>query len=73
MSGWCIVTPVPKDKEEDKSHPKANRPITNTPAFGKLFEFIMKNRMVNFLDMKNWIADTQHGFRTGEGCEELLL
>ena len=22
--------------------------------------------------MKNWIADTQHGFRTGEGCEELL-
>ena len=29
---WLVgtVTPIPKEKEENKSHPKANRPITNT-------------------------------------------
>ena len=55
------VTPIPKEHEEDKSHPKANRPITNIAGFCKLFEYMMKTRMKNYFDKENWTSAAQHG------------
>ena len=67
------ITPVPKPKEQDKTHPKANRPIAMIPGLEKLFEYIPKTRLIKHFEEERLITNHQHGFRSGEGCEELLF
>ena len=39
----------------------------------KLFELIVKDNLVGFLEKHKFISDTQHGFRKGRSCLSNLL
>ena len=66
------VTPIHKGGNKSKS--KNYRPVALTSHFIKIFEKILKKRMVNFLESNNLFNPGQHGFRKGRSClSELLL
>ena len=58
-----IASIVPLHKGDDKSDPSNYRPISLLPQFGKLFEKVIENRLVKFLDKKKVISPHQFGFR----------
>ena len=49
------------------------RPISLTSQICKLFETILREHIVNHLDEKNLLYDSQHGFRKGRSCLSNLL
>ena len=49
------------------------RPVSLTSQICKLFEAIVKDNMVEFLETHKLISDTQHGFRKGRSCLSNLL
>ncbi len=48
------------------------RPISLTSAAGKIFEKIIRDKLVNFL-VENIISDTLHCFRNKHSCSTNLL
>ena len=54
---------IPLHKGGSKTNPTNYRPISLLPQFGKLFEKIIKERIVAFLVEYNIITDHQYGFR----------
>uniref|UniRef100_A0ABD2W5Y8 Reverse transcriptase domain-containing protein n=1 Tax=Trichogramma kaykai TaxID=54128 RepID=A0ABD2W5Y8_9HYME len=57
--------------------PKANgsslRPIALTSCLGKLFETLVKGRLQWWVEYKNILPDSQHGFRQGHSCADGLV
>ena len=49
------------------------RPIALTSHLIKIFEKIVRNGLVKYLDENNLFNDTQHGFRQGRSCLSQLL
>ena len=49
------------------------RPIALTSHLIKVFEKVMRNNLVNFLDENNVFNQNQHGFRIGRSCLSQLL
>ena len=64
---------VPIHKEGPKTDVTNYRPISLLSCFSKVFEKIMHNRIMEFLDKNNLLCDTQYGFRPGRSCEHALL
>lgn len=58
-----IISPIFKGKAGDRGTPDSYRPITLTSILGKLFERIIYNRLMDFLEANNLLAAEQHGFR----------
>ena len=52
---------------------KNYRPISLLATFSKVFEKLMHNRVINFLDTYNILCENQYGFRPGRSCEHALL
>ena len=65
------VTPIYKGGS--KALPKNYRPISLTSHLSKLFERIVRTKLVNFLEKHNLLNNTQHGFRSGRSCLSQLL
>ena len=65
ISPNCLKTAkvVPIHKSGDKSVCSYYRPISLLPTVGKIFEKILKSRIVDFLDKNSVFADKQFGFR----------
>ena len=59
-----IISPIYKNKG-DKSSPDNYRGITLLSCFGKLFTSILNNRLNNYLENMNILAEEQAGFRKG--------
>ena len=59
-----IISPIYKNKG-DKSSPDNYRGITLLSCFGKLFTSILNNRLNNYLENMNILADEQAGFCKG--------
>ena len=53
--------------------PGNNRPVSLTSQVGKLFERIMRDYLVKFLEENKLLRDSQHGFRTRRSCLTNLL
>lgn len=53
----------PLYKKGDRSEMSNYRPVTLIPIFSKIYEKIMYNRLIQFLESKNVLDDQQHGFR----------
>ena len=60
---------IPLHKGGKKSNPSNYRPISLLPQFGKLFEKIIKQRIIDFLEEHNVITAHQYGFRKSHSTE----
>ena len=56
-----------------KSLPKNYRPIALTPHLIKIFEKVVRNQLVTYIEKHNLFNITQHGFRFGRPCLSQLL
>ena len=67
----ALVTPI--HKGNSKSLPVNYRPIALTSHLIKIFEKIVRKRMVKYLEQHNLLNTSQHGFRQGHSCLSQLL
>ena len=72
-SCWKVasVVPVPK-KGSDSSLPSSYRPISLLPIAGKIFEAVINQHIVNFLETQNLLSEEQYGFRHSRSTADLL-
>ena len=59
-------------KGTDKHDPLNYRPISLLNTMGKIFGKILNRKLIEFLDAKNIIKESQHGFRAKRGTSTLL-
>lgn len=64
---------IPLFKSVNRSDIENDRPIAILPAFSKIFEKVITSRLVSFLENKNLLTDSQHGFRAGRSTETAIL
>ena len=70
---WKRANVVPIFKKGDRSEIGNYRPVSLTSLVCKVLETIIKDKIVEFLDVNRLIKDTQHGFRKGRSCLTNLL
>ena len=63
----------PLHKKDSKALPSNYRPISLTSHIIKVFERIIKKKLVLHLEMNDLLCDKQHGFRSGRSCLTQLL
>lgn len=64
---------IPVFKKGDKELPQNYRPISILPVFSKIFESIIKNKIIGFLEKHNLLSDNQHGYRRGRSTTTAML
>jgi hypothetical protein len=65
-----IVTPI--HKKGSYTSLKNYRPISIISNIAKVFEKIIKNRLVEFLEKNNLLFENQFGFRPGKGTDQAI-
>ena len=65
------ITPV--HKGGPRQIPKNYRPVALTSHLIKVFEKIIRNELVNFIERNDLMNPNQHGFRAGRSCLSQLL
>ena len=68
-----IAKIIPIYKSSDKQLITNYRPISVLPVFSKLFERVLHNRLLSFVDCKNIIYDYQFGFRRNHATNSALI
>ena len=58
-----IAKIIPIFKSDDKKIVSNYRPISVLPAFSKVFERLVYNRLLSFIDQNNILSKAQYGFR----------
>ena len=66
------VTAIYKRKGQ-RCDPGNYRPVSLTSQVGKLFDRIVRDYLVGFLEENELLQDSQHGFRTRRSCLTKLL
>ena len=66
-----LVTPL--HKKENKITPGNYRPVSLTSHIVKVFERVIKRKLVNYLEWNKFISPNQHGFRSGRSTLTQLL
>ena len=64
---------VPIFKSGSKSDVSNYRPISLLDSFSKIYEKLMHNRVVEFMESNQSFHELQYGFRSGRSCEHALL
>ena len=67
----ATITPIHKGKS--RAVPKNYRPVALTSHLIKVFEKVVRNKLVQFLSERNLFNTTQHGFLAGRSCLSQLL
>ena len=70
---WRRANVCPVHKKGSRVLADNYRPISLTSQLCKVFEFIMREELVNHLEKLHLIYETQHGFRVGRSCLSNLL
>ena len=70
---WKKANITPIYKKGSRSRPENYRPISLTNVACKIFESLLKHRIVEYLTDNRILLDTQHGFRSGRSCLTNLL
>ena len=65
------ITPI--HKKGSKTLINNYRPVCNLSPFSKVFERIVHNRMLDFINRNNIFSTTQYGFRKEMGTETALV
>ena len=55
-------------KKGDKSYPGNYRPISLTSQICKILESILRDNIVNHLNIQTLLLKSQHGFTKGKSC-----
>ena len=63
----------PLHKKDSRALPANYRPISLTSHIIKIYERIIRKKLVSYLEVNNFICDKQHGFRSGRSCLTQLL
>jgi len=64
---------VPIFKKGNKDDPANYRPVSLTSHLIKVFERVLRNGLVDFIESNNLLNANQHGFRKGRNCLSQLL
>ena len=64
---------VPIYKKGDRSLPENYRPVSLTSHIIKVFERVMRKKILHHLESNNLLVDQQHGFREKRNCLTQLL
>jgi ribonuclease HI len=59
-------------KDKDRSLPGSYRPICLLPVWGKIYDKILKNRLVYYMETKGLLSNKQFGFRQKLSTEDAL-
>lgn len=70
---WRDATVIPLFKKGKRDQAENYRPISLTSVVGKIFESILKDQLVDYLERNKFLLDSQHGFRRGRSCLTNLL
>jgi len=70
---WRAANVCPTYKKGKRTSPENYRPVTLTSQICKLFEHIVRQDLVQHLELNHFISDTQHGFRKECSCLTTLL
>ena len=65
------ITPIHKGGNRDSA--KNYRPVTLTSHLIKVYEKVVRNHLVSFIERNNLFNPNQHGFRAGRSCLSQLL
>ena len=68
-----IAKVVPIHKDGPRDNVENYRPISLLSSFSKIYEKVMHNRVIEFLDQNGTLYEMQYGFRPGRSCEHALL
>ena len=66
-----IITPIYKG--ESRGNPKNYRPVSLTSHLIKIFEKIVSDKLIEFLEKNDKLNKNQHGFRSGRSCLSQLI
>ena len=69
----AIIAPIPKGGDKDPCQPLNYRGISLLSCVGKLFTYIINNRIVKYCEMLNLLHDKQNGFRCKRSCVDHLF
>lgn len=64
---------IPIFKKNDRSCLNNYRPISLLSVFSKIFEKVMKKRIIGFINANNLFSNSQYGFREHRNTEQALL
>jgi hypothetical protein len=67
----AIITPL--FKKGSKADPQNYRPVSLTSIVCKIFESVLKDKILEHLEKHSLIRDSQHGFTRGRSCLTNLL
>ena len=67
------ATTIPIHKGGNRAVPKNYRPISLTSHIMKVFDRVVRARLVNYMETNNLMNNSQHGFRQGRSCLTQLL
>jgi ribonucleases P/MRP protein subunit RPP40 len=70
---WKDAGVIPLFKKGTKTDPQNYRPVSLTSLICKIMESILKDSILNHLEIFSLIRDSQHGFRKGRSCLTNLL
>ena len=68
-----IIVPIPKGRVKGACDTSNFRGISLTSLVGKIMCMVLNNRLADFLEAKELLADEQGGFRRGRGCRDQIL
>ena len=66
-------TTIAIHKKGPKILPENHRPIAITPNPIKIFERVLRKKLSNYLEINNFLSDSQHGFRKNRSTSTQLL
>jgi retron-type reverse transcriptase len=66
----AIITPIPKGG--DVCDVSKFRPVSLLPTIDKLFEKLLHNQMIRFMEKNKLFDQYQYGFREGRGCQNAI-
>ena len=64
---------APLHKKDSRAYPENYRPISLTSHIVKVFERVLRKKLVNHMVSNNLLCDKQHGFQAGRSCLTQLL
>lgn len=67
------ATIAPIHKGDSRAIPKNYRPISLTSHLTKIFERLLRDEIVGFMEQNQLMNPNQHGFRTGRSCLTQLI
>jgi hypothetical protein len=68
-----LQTIIPLFKKGNKTLPENYRPVSLTSHLTKLFERIVRKKLVMHIERNNLLSNNQHAFRSGRSCLSQLL